>query len=98
VHFKKYHFRQLYARTFEEGKNMDTLSFRQLPLVVKIAVWLVFNNAWWSVEEFVINRNGLWKYMPYYRVADPCVWDLAVALLTGFAILRLSRRRDSVAA
>jgi hypothetical protein len=77
---------------------MDKLSFKQLPLVVKIAVGLVFYNAWWSVEEFVIDRYGIWKYMPYYRVANPCVWDLAVGLIIGFAILRASRRRDSDAA
>ena len=71
------------------------VSFRQLPLVVKIAVWFVFNNAWWSIEEFVIDRHGVWKYMPYYRVADPCLWDLAVALIVGFGLWRLSRRRDS---
>ena len=77
---------------------MDTLPFKQLPLVVRIAVGLVFYNAWWSVEEFVIDRYGLWKYMPYYRVAKPCVWDLAVGLIIGFAILRVSRRRDRDAA
>jgi len=74
---------------------METLSFQHLPLVVKIAMWVVFNNAWWSVEEFVINRHGLWKYMPYYRVADACVWDLAVGLIIGFAIWRASRRSIS---
>ncbi|SRR6266496_3325136 len=51
---------------------METLPFKQLPLVLKIAVGVVFYNAWWSIEEFVIDRHGLWKYMPYYKVADPC--------------------------
>ncbi len=74
---------------------MDKLLFSQLPLVVKIAVWVVFNNAWWSIEEFVIDRKGLWKYMPYYRVANACVWDLAVGLITAFAIWHISRRRGS---
>lgn len=74
---------------------METLSFQQLPLVVKIAVGVVFYNTWWSIEEFIIDRHGLWKYMPYYRVADPCVWDLAVALIIGFAIWRASRRSST---
>ncbi|PYT17546.1 MAG: hypothetical protein DMF51_02190 [Acidobacteria bacterium] len=72
---------------------MGTLAFKQLPLVVKIAVGVVFNNAWWSIEEFVINRYGLWKFMPYYKVADPCVWDLAVAVITTLAIWRASAGR-----
>ena len=43
---------------------IGSIRFYQLPLVVRIAVGLVFNNAGWSIEEFVINRLGLWKYMP----------------------------------
>ena len=65
---------------------MGTLQFKQLPLAVKVAVGVVFNNAWWSIEEFVIDRRGLWKYMPHYKVANPCVWDLAVATITTVAI------------
>ena len=76
---------------------MGTMPFQQLPLVVKIAIWLVFNNAWWSIEEFVIDRRGLWRYMPYYRVGNGCVWDLAVALITGLAIWRASRQSSSKA-
>jgi hypothetical protein len=72
---------------------MQTLAFSQLPLAVKIAVGVAFNNAWWSLEEFVINRSQLWKYMPYYKVDDACAWDLAVAVITTFAIWRASRRR-----
>ena len=72
---------------------MQTLAFSQLPLAVKIAVGVAFNNAWWSLEEFVINRSQLWRYMPYYKVDDACVWDLAVALITTFAIWRASRGR-----
>ena len=66
---------------------MEAVQFRQMPLIVKIAVGLVFNNAWWSIEEFVIDRKGLWKYMPYYRVANGCVWDLGVAVITIVVIL-----------
>ena len=65
---------------------METLQFKQLPLVIKIAVGVVFCNAWWSIEEFVIDRHGLWKYMPYYKVGDACVWDLAVATIITVAI------------
>jgi hypothetical protein len=76
---------------------MERLSFKQLPLVIKIAVWFVFNNAWWSIEEFVIDRKGLWKYMPYYKVAEGCVWDLGVALIVGFAVWRASGGSQSQA-
>jgi hypothetical protein len=74
---------------------METLSFKQLPLVAKMAIGIVFLNSWILIEEFIIDRQGLWKYMPYYRVGDPCVWDLAVSLIIGFAIWRASRRNSS---
>jgi hypothetical protein len=73
---------------------MGTVSFKQLPLIAKVAVGIAFNNAWWSIEEFVIDRHGVWRYMPYYRVGDPCVWDLAVALLVIVGLWRLSRQRE----
>jgi len=72
---------------------MEILSFRQLPLAAKIAVGVVFYNSWLLLEELIINRYGLWKYMPHYRVTDPCVWDLAVALIIGVTIWRASRTR-----
>lgn len=39
---------------------MRQLAFRHLPWGVRIAVGVAFYNAWWSIEEFVINRIGLW--------------------------------------
>ena len=74
---------------------METLTFKQLPLAVKIAVGVVFLNAWVSIEQLVIDRYGIWKYMPYYKVTDPCVWDLAVALIIFVTIWRASTRRIS---
>jgi len=75
---------------------MGTLSFGQLPLIAKVAVGIAFYDAWWSIEEFIIDRYGLWRYMPYYRVSDPCVWDLAVALLIAVGLWRLARPRQAV--
>jgi len=70
---------------------VSTIPFTQVPLVVKIAVGVAFYNAWWLIEEFVIDRYGFWKFMPHYKVADPCVWDLGVGSLIVFAIWRSSR-------
>ena len=74
---------------------MERLFFKQFPLVIKVAVWIAFFNAWLSIEEFVINRQGLWNYMPYYNVADACVWDLGVALIITVVLWRASRRGKS---
>jgi hypothetical protein len=85
------------TRGNEEDTKMGTLSFGQLPLIAKVAVGIAFYDAWWSIEEFVIDRYGLWRYMPYYRVSDPCVWDLAVAVLIAVGLWRLARQRGTTA-
>jgi hypothetical protein len=72
---------------------METVAFRQLPLIAKVAVGVAFFNSWVSFEEFVVNRSGLWRYMPYYRMTDPCIWDLGAALLVVIGLWQLSRQR-----
>jgi hypothetical protein len=80
------------------GKHMGTVSFRELPMVVKVATGVAYFTLWMCLEEFVIDRSGFWRYMPYYKKGDACVWDLAVFLLivTGLWVLSRSREeRDS---
>ena len=72
---------------------MGTLSFAQMPTIAKVAVGVAFYNAWVSLEEFVIDRYGVWRYMPYYHVGAACVWDLAVALLISVGLWRLATPR-----
>jgi len=72
---------------------MARLSFRELPLTAKIAIGIAFNNAWWSIEEFVIDRSNVWRYMPDYRVGKVCIWDVSVALLTVIGLWWLSKPR-----
>jgi hypothetical protein len=73
---------------------MNKVSFRDLPLVAKVAIGIAFNNAWWSIEEFVIDRSNVWRYMPDYRVGKVCIWDVTVALLTVIGLWWLSRPRE----
>ena len=66
-----------------------------LPLIAKIAIATMFINTWVIFEETVVDRHGLWRYMPYYRVGLFCVWDaavLAVALLLLIVSVARSRR------
>lgn len=69
---------------------MENLSFRQLPLAVKISVAVTFGTAWMCAEGFVIEPLGLWKYMPYYKVGNFCLWDLAVSVIIVFTAWRAS--------
>ena len=68
-----------------------------LPLIAKIAIAMTFINTWVVFEETIVDRHGLWRYMPYYRVGLFCVWDAAVLTITLLLLLvnvRASRRRD----
>ncbi len=70
---------------------MERLRFKQMPMGVKVAVAIAFFTTWVSFEEFVINRTGLWHYMPLYRTAAGCAWDLAVAAIIAYGIWRAER-------
>ena len=68
-----------------------------LPLIAKIAIAMTFLNMWVIFEETVVDRHGLWRYMPYYRVGLFCAWDaavFAVTLLILLASVARSRRRS----
>ena len=54
--------------------------------IVKFAVWLTLFNTWVLFEETVVDRYGLWQYMPYYRVAKLCSWDIGVMAALGFLV------------
>ncbi len=79
---------------------MKTSTTLPLPLIAKIAIAMTFINTWVIFEETVVDRHGLWRYMPYYRVGLFCVWDAAVFAVTLLLLLvsvARSHRRDGPA-
>src|SRR6202049_2973236 len=58
-----------------------------LPLIAKIAIATMFLNTWVIFEETVVDRHGLWRYMPYYRVGLFCAWDASVLAVTLLLLL-----------
>src|ERR1700730_17783730 len=67
--------------------NTKTSTTPHLPLIAKIAIATTFLNAWVIFEETVVDRYGLWRYMPFYRVGLFCVWDAAVFAVTLLLLL-----------
>ena len=77
--------------------DMNKSTTPPLPLIAKIAIAITFLNMWVIFEETVVDRHGLWRYMPFYRVGLFCVWDaavLAVTLLLLLVSVAPFRRRD----
>src|SRR5438874_6974690 len=58
-----------------------------LRLIVKIAIAMTAINTWILFEEIVVDRHGLWRYTPYYRVGLFCAWDAAVLTITLLLLL-----------
>ena len=71
---------------------MKTSTTSPLPLIAKIAIAMTFINAWVIFEETVVDRHGLWRYMPFYRVGLFCVWDAAVLAVTLLLLLASAAR------
>lgn len=69
---------------------MKPVSFAELPWTARVVLGLATFNLWWSFEEFVIDRFGVWRYLPDYKFGRLCVWDLTVALGIAAVIWRLS--------
>jgi hypothetical protein len=66
---------------------MKTSTTPPLPLIAKIGIAMTFVNTWVIFEETVVDRHGLWRYMPFYRVGLFCVWDAAVLAITLLFLL-----------
>ena len=66
---------------------MKTSTTFPLPLIAKIAIAMTFINTWVIFEETVVDRHGLWRYMPFYRVGLFCAWDAAVLAVTLLLLL-----------
>jgi hypothetical protein len=71
---------------------MQRGGFGDLPWIVRIVLGLATFNLRWSFEEFVIDRFGIWRYLPDYKFGKLCVWDLTVAIGIALMIWRLSAR------
>ena len=63
------------------------MSDTRLPFLVRLAVALTLLNSWVLFEELVVDRLGLWRYMPCYRVGKFCEWDVAAILVIAFVTL-----------
>lgn len=74
---------------------MKSDSCVRFPLWLKAAAGLTFFNSWVLFEETIIDRHGLWQYLPLYRVGQPCVWDLAAGIVVALGVWWGVRRRDA---
>lgn len=58
---------------------MDQVQFRNLPLSARLMTCVSMFMAWVLFAEFVIDRYGFDKYIPFYRFADICPYEFLIA-------------------
>jgi len=58
----------------------------RVPLLVRIAVVVTFYNSFVLFEELVVDRRGLWRYLPFYKLGQFCIWDLAAIVGISFVV------------
>lgn len=67
---------------------MQPVSFPALPISVRLMTSLSMFMAWVLIAEFVIDRYGIDKHLPYYRYGDICIYDVAAAMaVLGFWLI-----------
>ena len=69
------------------------IRFHQQPLWVRLAAALTLLNSWVLFAEFIVDRYGIDKYLPFYRYGDICIWDIAV--LAAVTVLFIASSRSS---
>ncbi len=60
---------------------MATETRQRIPWWGKVTLALTVVNSWVLFEETIVDRYGLWRCMPLYRVGRVCAWDVAVLVV-----------------
>jgi hypothetical protein len=59
---------------------MQKTSFASLPGLVQFTSLGTLFIGWVLFAEFIIDRHGYDRFLPFYRVGNLCPYDLAVVL------------------
>ena len=71
---------------------MSKVKFAELPVLTKVSTLGTFFIGWILFAEFVIDRHGWDRFLPYYRVGNLCPYELVVAAFLVGIWFTLERR------
>jgi hypothetical protein len=74
---------------------MAAQSFAGQPAAVKLGLLLTLYNSFVLIEELIIDRHGLAKFLPCYQIGNFCIYDGLVLAALGLAVFTLPRRRTT---
>ncbi len=70
---------------------MQPVPFAALPFVARLTSMASLFIGWVLFAELVIDRLGLDRFLPFYRVGRLCPYDLLALMLIGLLWRRLQR-------
>jgi hypothetical protein len=71
---------------------MQHIPFASLPTLAKFGIGAGLLFVWTLFEREVIERFGIYHYMPLYRVEGICAWDILVIACISGSFMYLSKR------
>lgn len=71
---------------------MQQIHLRSLPALAKFGIGAGLLFVWILFEREVIERFGIYHYMPLYRVEGICAWDILVTIVIFASFIYASRR------
>ena len=60
---------------------------------LKLISIITLYNSWVIFEETVIDRQGLWKYLPDYEYGCFCIWDIGAIIIFSLLVWLLFREK-----
>ena len=76
---------------------MSRLGFHRMPWIVVLVSGITLFNSWVLFAELVVDRYGLWRFLPLYRRGDLCLYEPLVAVMIAAGLYGLTRRDRSQA-
>ena len=73
------------------GDEKVPVRFAALPLIVQLTAIIAPFMGWLMIEEWLIDRHGHDRYLPFYHVGNLCLYDLTVATVLGLLFFRFRR-------
>ena len=57
-----------------------------ISIAALFSLWVIF-------EETVIDRQGIWKYLPGYEYGCFCLWDVVALIVISITVFKILQRK-----
>jgi hypothetical protein len=65
---------------------------------IQFICWTALYDSFVLFEETVVDRQGLWKYLPGYDYGCFCLWDIGALVVFAILVYFVFRTPESISA